>query len=457
MPPTFYNTLTRKKETFSPIKKGEVKLYSCGPTVYDYAHLGNLRAFVFVDLLKRYLKYKGLNVKHVMNITDVDDKTIKGSRHEAKSLKEFTRFYEKAFLEDLEALNIQPADILPRATEHIKEMVAIIEDLKKKGFAYEKDGSTYFSIQKFRDYGKLAKLEKQQLKANAEGRLEDEYEKEDARDFVLWKAYQKEDGDVFWETSLGKGRPGWHIECSAMSMKYLGKHFDIHTGGVDLIFPHHTNEIAQSECSTGEPFVNYWLHNAHLIVNGEKMSKSKRNFFTLRDLLKKGHSPKAIRLEILSTHYRQELDFREDRLQENLSRFKELFLKLDHAEGKGSDEVKVLSEKVRKEFEDAMDDDLNIAGALAAIFTFIREVNKLDLSKKDAELVRQALLSFDEVLGVLEFEKEEIPKEITDLAEQRAKAKQEKDWKKADAIRIEIRKKGWQIDDTASGYILKKN
>ena len=240
-------------------------------------------------------------------------------------------------------------------------------------------------------------------------------------------------------------------------MKYLGKHFDIHTGGVDLIFPHHTNEIAQSECSTGEPFVNYWLHNAHLIVNGEKMSKSKRNFFTLRDLLKKGHSPKAIRLEILSTHYRQELDFREDRLQENLSRFKELFLKLDHAEGKGSDEVKVLSEKVRKEFEDAMDDDLNIAGALAAIFTFIREVNKLDLSKKDAELVRQALLSLDEVLGVLEFEKEEIPKEITDLAEQRAKAKQEKDWKKADDLRNQIRSKGWQIDDTTTRYILKKN
>ncbi|MDO8480257.1 MAG: cysteine--tRNA ligase, partial [Nanoarchaeota archaeon] len=432
------------------------------PTVYNYAHLGNLRAFIFVDLLKRYLNYKKFKVKHVMNITDVDDKTIRDSKKEGKPLKEFTKFYEKEFLEDLKTLNIQPADILPRATEHIEEMVRLIQDLIKKGFAYEKGGSIYFSIAKFKEYGTLANLGKQELLTNAEGRLEDEYEKENARDFVLWKAYQKEDGDVFWDTELGKGRPGWHIECSAMSMKYLGTHFDIHTGGIDLIFPHHTNEIAQSECSTGQHFVNTWLHNAHLIVNGEKMSKSAGNFFTLRDLIKKGHSPKSIRYELLSTHYRQQLDFREIGLKDvdsTLNRFQELLMKLEYARGEEHEpKIAKLCEHAKLRFEEEMDDDLNIAGALAVIFTFIRDVNKHThrISVKDAKLVKQTLLAFDQVLGVMETEQHDIPQEIKELAEQRLEAKKQKDWKKADELRNQIKEKGWQIDDTSEGYLLKK-
>jgi len=440
-------------------------MYSCGPTVYDYAHLGNLRAFIFVDILKKYMKYKGLKVKHVMNITDVDDKTIRGSKKEGKSLKEFTRFYEKEFLQDLETLNIQKADIMPRATEHIKEMVAMIEKLKENKYIYEKDKSTYYSIMKFKNYGQLAKLDAENLKQNADGRLQDadEYDKENPRDFALWKGHSSDDGDVFWESSIGKGRPGWHIECSAMSSKYLGDNFDIHTGGVDLIFPHHTNEIAQAEAASDKKFVNYWIHNAHLIVNGEKMSKSAGNFFTLRDLLDKGYNPKAIRYELLSTHYRQRLDFQEknmENVKNTLDRFKELIIKLDNVTSdKDNKKIHALIDKVKKEFENHMDDDLNIAGALSEIFTFIREVNKISeqISKKDAQDVKETLLSFDSVLGVMEFDDMKIPAEIKKLAEERLKAREDKDFDKSDKIRDEIKKKGYSLDDTKEGYIIKKN
>jgi len=458
-----YNTLTRKREAFKPIEAGKVKMYSCGPTVYDFAHVGNLRAFVFVDILKRFLKYKGLKVKHVMNITDVDDKTIKKSKEQEKSLKEFCDFYEKSFLDDLKTLNVQIPDIMPRATEHVKEMIDIIEELKEKGLAYDKDGSVYFKISASKGYGKLAKLDADSLKTNADGRLSDEYEKDDARDFALWKAYSPDDGEVFWKNDLPKGRPGWHIECSAMSMKYLGRHFDIHTGGVDLIFPHHTNEIAQSEGATGKKFVNYWIHNAHLIVNGEKMSKKLGNFFTLRDLLAKGNNASAIRYELLSTHYRKELDFREKNLgevQKTLLRFKELFVKLDNVKkGKDNAKASLLVKNVKKDFEKAMDDDLNIAKALSSIFIFIREIHKIvdTISSKDAQRVKQALIDFDSVLGVMDYKKTDIPSEIIALAEERMKAKNAKDWKKADSLREEIKKKGYQIDDTKDGYIIKKN
>jgi len=458
----FYNTLTRIKEPFKPIKDNHVSMYSCGPTVYHYAHIGNLRAFVFVDLLKRYLIYKKYKVKHVMNITDVDDKTIRNAKENNKSLKEYTEFYTKEFMDDLMALNILTPEIMPKATEHIKEMTEIIEKLKEKGLTYTKEDSTYFSIDKAENYGELANLDKAQLKENADGRLQDadEYGKENPRDFALWKGH--EDGDESWDTSIGKGRPGWHIECSAMSTKYLGNTFDIHTGGVDLIFPHHTNEIAQSECATGKKFVNYWLHNAHLIVNGEKMSKSLGNFFTLRDLTKKGYTPIAIRYELLSTHYRQRLDFREDKLDETnstLERFKELLIKLDNVkEGDDNKEIQKLLNSVKDEFEKNMDDDLNIAGALNSIFVFIREINKLtdNFSKKDAEVIKTTLLSFDSVLGVMDYSEVKIPKEITQLAEERLAAKQNKDWEKADSIRNKIKEKGYSIDDTKDSFILKK-
>jgi len=304
-----YNTMTRKKQEFRPIVPGNVGIYTCGPTVYNYAHIGNLRSFICADILKRWLIYKGFKVKHVMNITDVDDKTIRDSQKQNISLKEFTRKYEKAFFEDLNKLNIIKPDITPRATEHIDDMVSVIQTLLEKGYAYHgEDGSIYFSIKKFPDYGKLAGLDLDKLKPTAQI-SEDEYSKEDARDFALWKAWTEKDGDVYWETPLGKGRPGWHIECSTMSSKYLGIPFDIHTGGVDLIFPHHTNEIAQAEAATGKKFVNYWVHIEHLIVDNKKMSKSLGNFYTLRDLLEKGYSSKAIRYILMSTHYRKQLNF----------------------------------------------------------------------------------------------------------------------------------------------------
>ena len=306
----FYNSLTREKEVFKPINANEVGMYSCGPTVYNYAHIGNFRAYIFSDLLRRVLEDYGYNVKLVMNLTDVDDKTIKNSKENHISLNDYTKKYKEAFFEDIKTLGIKKATVNPAATDHIKEMIDIIELLKKNGHTYESDGSVYFKISTFPQYGELANLDKQELLDGASGRvLNDEYDKENASDFVLWKAYTEDDGDVYWDSPFGKGRPGWHIECSAMSCKYLGKHFDIHTGGVDNKFPHHENEIAQNEAAFNEKFVNYWLHCEHLIVDGEKMSKSKGNFYTLRDLLDKGLSPEAIRYSLINSHYRKQLNF----------------------------------------------------------------------------------------------------------------------------------------------------
>lgn len=462
-----YNTLGRKKENFEPIVKGKVGIYSCGPTVYNYVHIGNLRAYVFVDLLKRYLKFKGFEVKHVMNLTDVDDKTIRDSQKEGKSLKEFTEFYTAAFLKDAEALNILPADILPKATEHVKEMIEIIQKMKKNGNTYEKNGSTYCKITSVKDYGKLACLDLAQLKQNADGRLSnaDEYEKEDARDFVLWKAYDDSDGNVFWETPLGKGRPGWHIECSAMSTKYLGDQFDVHTGGVDLIFPHHTNEIAQTESATGKsPFVKYWMHNEHLIVNGEKMSKSLGNFYTLKDLIAKKYDPRAIRYELLKTHYRVKLDFREDELlkiPETLAKFDEIISKLHGVKKEdGKLTADKLSQKSLKEFEEQMDDDLNISGGLAVVFDLIKEANKMiddgKMNMKDAEAILATFKKLDSVLGIMKFESNDIPKEVIKLAEERLAARAAKEWAKSDILRDEIKLKGYIILDDKEGYRLKK-
>jgi len=455
------NTLTRQKEPFIPIDEDRVRMYTCGPTVYDFAHIGNFRAFLFEDLLKRWLEYRGFKVTHVMNLTDVDDKTIRGSQKQRTPLRQYTEYYTKAFFEDVAVLNIEPADYYPRATEHIPEMVALINRLMEKGYAYKgEDGSIYYAINKFKDYGKLSKIKIQHLKAGARVKV-DEYAKEEAMDFALWKAWTKEDGDVFWETELGKGRPGWHIECSAMSMKYLGETFDIHCGGVDNMFPHHENEIAQSEAATGKKFVNYWLHNEHLLVEGKRMAKRFGNFYTLRDLLKMGYDPKAMRYLLLSTQYRQQFNFTFEGLDAAkgaIERLRNLMRRLQDADGKSSGEkITQLMNKVQTSFGEAMDDDLNISVALAALFDFVREVNNLldanALSRNEAKQVLALIAGFDKVLGVIgEVKTEEIlPLKATLLITQREEARKAKDWKTADAIRQQLKAMGITIEDTPQG------
>lgn len=458
-----FNTLSRKKEVFKPLKKGEVSMYICGPTVYDYPHIGNYRAYVFGDLLNRYLKYLGYNVKFIQNLTDVDDKTIKNSQKEGVSLKEYTDKYIKAFFEDLETLNILKADVYPKATEHIKEMAALVKTLLDKGIAYKsEDGCIYFSISKFKDYGKLANLDPEQLKAGASGRvLSDEYDKENAHDFALWKAWTPEDGDVFWETEVGKGRPGWHIECSAMSMKYLGETFDIHGGGVDLIFPHHQNEIAQSEGATGKQFVKYWVHNEWLLVEGQKMSKSLGNFYTLRDILDKGHHPLAVRYLLLGTHYRQQLNFTFKGLEaarNSLQRIWDFMKRLKEADGKGSGRIDELIERAKQDFENALSDDLEISRALAAVFEFIKQVNLVfdDLGKTDAAKIEKFMKRIDSVLGFIVVEEEELDSVVQKMIDEREAARKAKDFKKADEIRDKLKEMGIVLEDTPQGVRWKR-
>ncbi|HPP30811.1 MAG TPA: cysteine--tRNA ligase, partial [bacterium] len=451
----FYNTLTKRKEEFKPIREGLAGLYTCGPTVYDLAHIGNFRAYVFEDLLHRYLEYRGFRVIRVMNITDVDDKTIKGSQKEGISLKEFTDRYISAFLEDMEKLRLKKPDYLPRATEHIPEMVSLIKKLLEKGYAYRKDGSIYFSISKFPSYGKLAGIDLSEIKPGARVDV-DEYEKEDVRDFALWK---EEKEGVFWDTEIGRGRPGWHIECSAMSMKYLGESFDIHTGGVDNIFPHHENEIAQSEAATGKKFVNYWLHCAHLLVNNEKMSKSKGNFYTLRDILNKGYNPVAVRYLLLSTHYRDPLNFTERSLiqaENTVKNYNAFYQALDFCKGERPNKsIEEVIETARQEFTEGLDDDLNISLALSEIFNLIKQVNvsisEGSLSTSDAADVKNFLEEIDSVLAILEKEKAELTEEEKQLIREREKARKEKIFNKADEIRELLKKKGIILEDTPYG------
>jgi len=405
---SFYNTLTRKKDEFVPVKKGMATIYTCGPTVYAHAHIGNLRAFLFYDILRRYLKYSGFSVKHVMNITDVDDKTIRDSKKEGITLREFTEKYTKLFFDDLKTLNVETFEFYPKATDHIKEMVTLVKKLMDRGYAYMGDDqSVYFNVKKFKEYGKLSKIDLSQLKAGARV-AQDEYTKEQVQDFALWKAWTPEDGDVYWETEFGKGRPGWHIECSAMGMKYLGNTIDIHGGGVDLIFPHHENEIAQSEAATGKQFVKYWIHNEHILVEGKKMSKSLGNFFTLKDLIERGHDPMAIRYSLVSTHYRSKLNITDKAIRDAglaLERIHNFIDLLKEVKGKENPEVAKMIKKAREAFEKAMDDDLDTNTALASMFDFIKETNKLiddgKIGKKDAERVIKLIKKFDTVLGVL--------------------------------------------------------
>jgi cysteinyl-tRNA synthetase len=457
----FFNTLTRRKEKFTPIEKGKVRMYTCGPTVYDYAHIGNFRAFLFEDLLKRWLEYRGYTVTHVMNLTDVDDKTIKGSQKQQIPLKQYTKHYTNAFFEDIKALNIKPADNYPKATSHIPEMVALIKKLIQKGYAYKsQDGSIYYAINKFKNYGKLSKIKIQTLQTGSRVK-QDEYAKEEAQDFALWKAWTPEDGDVFWETELGKGRPGWHIECSAMSMRYLGETFDIHCGGIDNMFPHHENEIAQSEAATGKKFVNYWLHNEHLLVEGRKMAKKFGNFYTLRDLLKRGYDPIVIRYLLLSTHYRAQFNFTFEGLdaaKSAIERLRNFVRRLQDAEGKGSGgKVAELLRGVQLGFGEAMDDDLNVSVALAVLFDFVREVNALldasVVSRSEADEVCALMKRFDSVLGVIgEVEREgALSKEAEELIERREEARKAKDWETADALRVRLREMGVVVEDTPQG------
>jgi len=459
----FFNTLGSRIETFEPREKGKVRFYACGPTVHDRAHIGNFRTFLFEDILKRYLLYKGYDVHHVMNITDVDDKTILKARKQNLGLREYTEMYTKAFFEDCGILKIVPADQYPRATEHIPQMIEMIQKLIEKGFAYESRGSVYFRITSFPNYGKLSGLD-------ATGLIDgyrvdsDEYTKESPKDFVLWK--EKKEGEDFWEAPFGPGRPGWHIECSVMSVHYLGIPIDIHAGGIDLIFPHHENEIAQSEAALGQKFVKYWLHSAHLIVDGEKMAKSKSNFFTVRDLLEEGYDPVALRYMLISVHYRKQLNFSDDSLTQAkgaLSRMRDFLYRLKDepfSAGK-SPEVERIVNAALTNFEQSLDDDLNVSGALAAEFEMMKELNKLADNKEifadDVPVVLAAIRKMDQVFGVAEFPVDSISDEIEGWIEKRNEARRKKDFRPADEIRKQLLNQGIILEDTPSGTRWKKS
>ena len=450
------NTLSRRREPFEPIRPGQVALYTCGPTVYDMAHIGNLRTFIFEDLLKRYLIYQGFRVTHVMNITDVDDKTIERALREGRTLAELTDYYTRQFVEDTKTLNLLPPDHLPRATEYIPQMVAAIEQLVDNGHAYvAEDGSVFFDVSSFPPYGRLANLDPDQLRAG-ERVAQDDYEKGEARDFALWKAHKETDGDNAWPSPWGQGRPGWHMECSIMSTHLLGDHFDIHCGGVDNIFPHHENEIAQSQSLKSTPFVNFWLHSEHLIVDGKKMSKSLGNYYTLRDILARDVSPEAVRYTLLSTHYRQRLNFTFSKLQESqkaINRLRELATRLGAVV---PDQSGAAPEPPDAQVEASMDDDLNIAGALGAIFGWARELfTRMDageLSGEGARTALDALTRYDNLLGVIfTGSQPAADQRIAELVSAREAARKAGDWERADALRTELREEGIVLEDSPTG------
>ena len=465
---SFFNTMTRMDEEFQPLVQGEARIYTCGPTVYNFAHIGNFRAYIFEDFLRRTLKYCGFKVVQVMNLTDVDDKTIKGSMNAGMDLDSYTGQFKKAFFEDLQTLSIEKAEYYPEATAHVGEMISLIETLFKKGFAYRSDdGSIYFSVAKFADYGKLARIDMENQRTGLRVKS-DEYEKDSVADFALWKAWDENDGKVFWDSPWGKGRPGWHIECSAMSMKYLGPTFDIHTGGIDNMFPHHEDEIAQSEAANSCRFVNYWLHCEHLIVDGQKMSKSLGNFFTLRDLIQKGYSGRELRWVLMGTHYRKKLNFTFESLEHArlmLNKFDGFFKRLKSiAEAKTEGEnLLAACEESADKFKAGISSDLNISEALAAVHALQTEANRLmdsgKLSSEGAQQILAKFADFNRVLAVFDLEKSEaeIPQDIKDMAEKRIAAKKAKDYATADAIRLEMKSKGWILEDTPKGTRIIRN
>jgi cysteinyl-tRNA synthetase len=446
-----YNSLTRRNEELVPLEKNEIRLYTCGPTVYNFAHIGNFRAYTFEDILRRVIQFNGMKVRQVMNLTDVDDKTIRGANAAGVKLTDYTKTYKDAFFADLKKLNVQPAEVYPAATDHIPEMIALVQKLMEKGVAYQsEDGSVYFNVRKFPGYGKLAHIDFEHQQTGARCAA-DEYDKENVGDFALWKAWEESDGPVGWESPWGRGRPGWHIECSAMSMKYLGETFDLHTGGIDNLFPHHENEIAQAEAATGKEFVKTWMHCAHLRVNGEKMSKSAGNFFTLRDLIEKGYTGREIRYVLINAHYRQGLNFAFSALEDARKALARIDACVETAtEG----EVPEWAQKHVDDFTAAVNDDLNTPKAFAALFELVRETNAHGGGR-----VLGAFRRMDEVLGIIFFgkaEKVEVPAEVQAMLEQRAAARKEKNWAESDRLRDEIAAAGWIVKDSKEGQTCTK-
>jgi len=452
-----YNTLTRKKEEFIPLKPNQAGIYACGPTVYNYAHIGNLRTYVFEDTLRRMFQYNGFSLSHVMNITDVDDKTIRDSRKEGVSLKQLTERYTDYFFEDFRSLNIQRPDVVCKATEHIPEMIDLVQRLSDKGYAYKSgDGATYFNIAKFAGYGKLSGIDLAGLKAGARV-ASDEYEKESLSDFALWKAWEPKDGEVFWDSPFGKGRPGWHIECSAMSTKYLGETFDIHVGAVDLIFPHHENEIAQTEAATGKPWVRCWMHAEHLLVDGGKMSKSLNNFFRVMDLKEKGYHPLAYRYFCFTGHYRSQLNFTWESLTaaqralENLKAEISKLIATEHEKLGSSVDEKISGWKDK--FLSAINDDLNLPQAVAVLWDTVKSP---DLSPAQ----KLALIGdYDRVLGLdllATGGAKGIPGEVEELLQKRKEARTAKDWAGSDAIRNQILALGYVVEDGKGGQTVRE-
>jgi cysteinyl-tRNA synthetase len=468
-----FNTLTRQVEEFRPFDEAgkTVGMYCCGPTVYDFGHIGNFRTFVFADLVRRYLTFRGFTVNHVMNITDVEDKIIRRVRETGKTLREFTATYTDAFLHDLKELNclIPETKNLPRATDYIPQIVALIQKLEQRGLAYRAaDGSVYFSIEKYRGcgcrYGQLVKLDFEQMRTG-ERVASDEYDKESLADFALWKARVPEDGAVFWPSPWGEGRPGWHIECSAMSMELLGTSFDLHLGGEDLAFPHHEDEIAQSEGAgvqpPGRPFVKHWLHGAHLLVEGKKMSKSLGNFFTVRDLLTKGYTGREIRCLLLSAHYRETFNFTLaglDGARAQLARIDECLGKLRELAGTKATSSPAAGIQVDA-FATALDDDLNVSAAWAVVFDWVRDMNRAlaagELASPQAAAALSIWEKIDSVFGLGSKSAEEAPSGIVALANERIAAKKAKDFARADTIRADLKAKGWGVEDTPKGPKLK--
>ncbi len=460
-----YNTLGRRVADFAPLVPGHVRMYTCGPTVYNVVHIGNLRTFVFEDVLRRHFLARGDRVTQIMNLTDVDDKTIRGAQEAGVALADFTAKYTDAFFRDIDRLNVERAERYPKATDHVPEMIELIRRLTDRGHTYETEGSVYFRISTFPDYGKLSGIDLTQTK-RGERVADDEYEKEDVRDFALWKAAKP--GEPSWPSPWGPGRPGWHIECSAMSMKYLGERFDIHTGAVDNIFPHHENEIAQSEAATGHPFVEVWLHAEHLIVDGEKMAKSKGNFYTLDDVLARRNDPAAIRYLLLSVPYCKKLNFTWEALAAAaaaVDRIRSAAVRIEEVAARGAEKPGAFpsaerAERFRAEFASGMDDDLNTSEALAALFNYLRQVNAAiddgSLGAEGARIAKAALAAADRVLGVLPAGPEVLPAEIEERMEARNAARRRRDFALADRIRDELAARGIVLEDTPAGTRWKK-
>ncbi len=454
------NSLTGKKEEFVPVHEGEARIYACGPTVYNYFHIGNARPFIVFDTLRRYLEYRGYRVTFVQNFTDVDDKMIRAANEQGITVKELGERFIAEYFKDAKGLNIKPATVHPKATEHMSEIVALVQKLMDTGHAYESDGDVYFDTQSFEGYGKLSGQDLSELELGA--RIDISEKKKNPMDFALWKA--KKEGEVAWESPWSEGRPGWHIECSAMSMKYLGDTFDIHGGGKDLKFPHHENEIAQSEAATGKPFAHYWMHNGYININNEKMSKSAGNFFTVRDILNQ-HNGLAVRLFMLSAHYANPINFSSELIAQSeqaFGRIQNCLQNLDFWMEQDKEcaplAVQAAADALHERFLSAMDDDLNTADAIGAIFEYIKEVNTLFAeggSKQDALLAKSALAEHLDVLGILP-ETEEIPTQVLELAQKRTQAREKKDWAASDALRDEIKAMGYEIKDTPDGVKISK-